>query len=89
LLEYLGHDSIQKLVVELDPAALERLLEDIVDEGRACLVASLVPRKRDDRCVQGLVVEQREERYPKGRIRVAAPRDGKPGYSMSPTRTPD
>ena len=87
-----GHDAVDERVVELDAALLERLLEDVVDERRLRLVARFVARERDDRRVQILIVQQREERdlQPRVRAAYAGPRVREsPGYSMSPTRTPD
>ena len=92
VLEDLRHDALEEAVVELDPALPERLLEHVVDE-RA--VASLPASSRANATIgvlQVLVVEQREERDLERRIAPATPgaaRPGNPGYSTSPTRTPD
>ena len=76
VLQDFRHDPAQEPIVELDPALLERLLEDVVDERRARFVVGFVARERRDRRVQRLVVEQRKER----RLQIAAER--KPGYSI-------
>ena len=91
MLEDLRHDAVDEPVVELDAALLERLLEHVVDERRVRFVARFVPREGDDRRVQLLIVQQREERdlespHPTSTL---APDAGKPGYSTSPTRTPE
>ena len=56
------HDAIEELVVERDPALLERLRERAVVEVGARGVAGRVAREDAHRRVDVLVVEQREER---------------------------
>ena len=91
MLEDLRHDAVEELVVELDAALLERLLEDIVDERGVRFVARFVAREGDDRRVADPDREQREERDLDRRIGAgdAGAAAGKPGYSTSPTRTPE
>jgi hypothetical protein len=78
VLDDLRHDAVDELVVDLDAALLERLLEHVVDEGRLRLVARFVAREGGDRRVERLVVEQREERHPDRRVGAldAGPRRG-------------
>ena len=92
VLEDLRHDAVDELVVELDPALLERLLEHVVDEGRRRLVAGLVARERDDRRVERpdrRAARRTRPSAPGRRLRRRRPTAGSPGYSTSPTRTPD
>ena len=89
------HDAIEKPVVELDPAALERLRERQMVELRARGVARLIAGVGEHRRVDVLIEAQREERHLDGGIGDAAPlrssrrRPGSPGYVRSPTCTPD
>src|SRR5690349_16276197 len=62
MLEDFGNDALQELVVELDAASLEGLLEYVVDEAEFRLVAGLVAREHDDRNVEILIVKEREKR---------------------------
>ena len=86
MLEDFRHHAVDELVVELDAALLERLLEHVVDERRLRLIARFVPSERDDRRVERLIVQQREERHlQRGSApSTPAPWPGIPGYSTSP-----
>ena len=87
-------DPIEEAIVERDPALLEWSREGAEVEIRTRRVACLVPGKEAHRGAQVLVVAQREERHADVGVSDvhawhAELIRGIPGYSMSPTTTPD
>ena len=85
-------DAVDEAVVELDAALLERLREHVVDERGRRLVARLVAREGGDRRRSDpdrAAARRTRPSAPDPRRSTPAPAAGKPGYSRSPTRTPD
>lgn len=56
-----GNHLVDERVVDLNPAALHRFCEDIVDEADRGLVARLVASERGDARVELLIGQKREE----------------------------
>ena len=77
------NDALQKAVVDLDPAAGERLRERAMVERRRRLVAGRVAREERDRRVQVLIVEQREERDLRRGVGLDAGARGREARGMS------
>ena len=59
----LGHHPLHEPVVNLDPTAAERFLEDLVDERGHGLIAGFVAGEGDDWRLQLLIVQQSKERH--------------------------
>ena len=77
VLNDLGHDTVDVLVVDLNPASPRRLLEHVVDECRLGLVAGFVAGEGGDWRRELLLRQQRKERDSRVRARASDARAGR------------